>query len=99
MELNVALIRMAFPDCDAVGGLRDALKQAHSQGAQLEVLPEIPLNAWSPASKVRQDDEVEPHAGPRHRAMSDGAREVGIVLIAGAIVRDLKAVRGHNTEL
>ena len=99
MQLNVALIRMVFPDCDAVGGLRDALKQAHSQGAQLAVLPEIPLNAWSPASKVRQDDEVEPPAGPRHRAMSDAAREVGIGLIGGAIIRDPKTGRCHNTAL
>ena len=35
MQLNVALIRMVFPDCDAVGGQRDALKRAHSQGHSL----------------------------------------------------------------
>src|SRR5262249_38954264 len=99
MQLNVALIRMVFPDRDSIGDLRDALKQAHSQGAQLAVLPEIPLNVWSPATKVRQDDEAELPAGRRHRAMSDAAREVGISLIGGAIIRDPKTGRCHNTAL
>src|SRR2546428_5486692 len=92
-------MRMVFPDCDPVGGLRDALKRAHSQGAQLAVLPEIPLNAWSPATKVRQDDDAEPPAGPRHRAMSEAAREVGIAVIGGAIIRDPKTGRNHSTAL
>ena len=99
MQLNVALIRMVFPERDAVGRLREALKQAHSQGAQLAVLPEIPLNAWSPATKIRQDDEAEPPVGPRHRAMSDAAREVGIGLIGGLIIRDPKSRRCYNTAL
>ena len=99
MQLNVALIRMVFPDRNAVGGQRDALQQAHTQGAQLTVLPEIPLNAWAPATKVRQDDDAEPPAGPRHRAMSEAAREVGIAVIGGAIIRDPKTGRCHNTAL
>jgi predicted amidohydrolase len=99
MQVNVALIRMVFPNGEAVAGLRDALKRAHSQGAQLAVLPEIPLNVWSPASKVRQDDEAEPPVGRRHRAMSDAAREVGIALIGGAIIRDPKTGHCHNTAL
>jgi predicted amidohydrolase len=99
MQLNIALIRMVFPDRDAVGGLNDALKQARSRGAQLAVLPEIPLNVWSPASKVGHDDEAELPAGRRQRAMSDAAREVGIALIGGAILRDSKTGRCHNTAL
>jgi predicted amidohydrolase len=99
LRLNVALIRMVFPDRNAIGGLRDVLKQAHSQGADLAVLPEIPLNIWSPSSSVRQDDEAEPAAGRRHQAMRDAAREIGIALIGGAIIRDPKSGRCHNTAL
>jgi predicted amidohydrolase len=99
MQLNVALIRMVFSDRDAIGDLHDVLQQAHSQGAQLAVLPEIPLNVWSPASRVRQDDEAEPPAGWRHRAMSEAAREAGIALIGGAIIRDPTTGRCHNTAL
>jgi N-carbamoylputrescine amidase len=99
MQLRVALIRKVFVTADAVAELRKALAQARSQGAQLAVLPEIPLNAWSPATKTRQDDEAEPPAGPRHRAMSDAAREVSIALIGGAIIRDPGSGRCHNTAL
>lgn len=99
MQLNVALIRMVFPNRDTFGDLRDTLKRAHSRGAQLAVLPEIPLNVWSPASRVRQHDEAEPTAGRRHRTMSEAAREAGIALIGGAIIRDPKTGRSHNTAL
>ena len=99
MQLNVALIRKVFASADGVAELRKALAQARSQGAQLAVLPEIPLNAWSPAAKTPQDDEAEPPAGPRHRAMSWAAREAGIALIGGAIIRDPESGRCHNTAL
>ena len=99
MQLNVALIRMVFPDLDAITGLREVLKQARSGGADLAILPELPLNVWSPASKLVQNDEAEPPAGPRHRAMSEAAREVGIALIGGAIIQDVKTGRCHNTAL
>src|SRR5689334_17389752 len=99
MQLNVALIRQVFPNADGVAELRKALAQARSLGAELAVLPELPLNAWSPAQKSPLDDEAEPPAGPRHRAMSDAAREVGIALIGGAIIRDPKTGRCHNTAL
>ena len=89
MQLNVALIRMVFPDLDAITGLREVLKQARSGGAELAILPELPLNVWSPASKLVQNDEAEPPAGPRHRAMSEAAREVGIALIGGAIIQGI----------
>jgi N-carbamoylputrescine amidase len=98
MQVNVAMIRMVFPDY-AAADLRNVLQQAHSKGAYLAVLPEIPLNVWSPATKVCQDDEAEPPFGRRHRAMSDAAREVGIALIGGAIISDPNTGRCHNTAL
>jgi predicted amidohydrolase len=99
MQLSVALIREVFTNADGVGELRKALAQARSLGAQLAVLPEIPLNAWSPATKTPQHDEAEPPSGPRHRAMSEAAREVGFALIGGAIIRDPTSGRCHNTAL
>jgi predicted amidohydrolase len=99
MQLNVALIRRVFPGLDAITGLLEVLKQARSAEADLAILPELPLNVWSPASKLVQNDEAEPPAGRRHRAMSEAAREVGIDLIGGAIIRDVKTGRCHNTAL
>lgn len=98
MQLNVALIRMVFSDRSA-SDLREVLKQARSRGANLAVLPELPLNVWSPASKVVQKDEAEPPGGPRHLAMSEAARGVGIALIGGAIIQDAKTGRCHNSAL
>jgi len=84
MQLNVALIRKVFVNADGIAELLEALAQGRSEGAQLAVLPEIPLNAWSPATKTSEADEAEPPVGPRHRAMSEAAREVGIALIGGS---------------
>ena len=98
MQLNVALIRMVFSDRSA-SDLREVLKQARSRGANLAVLPELPLNVWSPASKVVQKDEAEPPGGPRHPAMSEAARGVGIALIGGAIIQDAKTGRCHNSAM
>jgi predicted amidohydrolase len=99
MQLNIALIRKVFAKADGVTELRNALEQARSKGAQLAVLPEIPLNEWSPATKTPQDDEAEPPGGRRHRALNEAAREVGIALIGGAIIRDPKSGHCHNTAL
>jgi predicted amidohydrolase len=99
MQLNIALIRKVFANPHDVAELHKSLTEARSQGTQLAVLPEIPLNAWSPATKDPQDDEAEAPAGRRHRAMSEAAREIGIALIGGAIIRDPKSGRCHNTAL
>jgi len=99
MRLRVALVREVFASADRIARLRESLAHARSQGAELAVLPEIPLNAWSPATKTPSDDEAEPPAGPRHRAMSEAAREAGIALIGGAIVRDPGSGCCHNTAL
>lgn len=99
MKLTIALVRQVFFSEEGPAELRKVLAEARAQGAQLAVLPELPLNAWSPATKTRQDNEAEAPAGPRHQAMSAAAREVGISLIGGAIVRDPASGRCHNTAL
>ena len=93
------LTRKVFANPDDLAELHKSLAEARSRGAQLAVLPEIPLNDWSPATKTPQHDEAEAPAGPRHRAMSEAAREIGVALIGGAIIRDPKSGRCHNTAL
>ena len=99
MQLTVALIRKVFFNADGPAELCKVLAEARAQGAQLAVLPELPLNAWSPATKTPQENEAEALAGPRHQAMSAAAREAGIALIGGAIIRDPASDRCHNTAL
>jgi predicted amidohydrolase len=86
-KLTVALISEVFWEPDGVGRLRDRLADAAERGADVAVLPEIPLNPWRPATKEAHDDDAEPMNGPRSTAQQDAAREAGIGLVGGIIHR------------
>jgi predicted amidohydrolase len=97
MTFKVALVSEVFHADFA--RLADWLRDAKLRGAELAVLPEIPLNAWSPASQQPQDDDAEDPDGPRQRALSEAARAAGMAVVGGAIVRDPSTGRRHNTAL
>lgn len=94
----VALVSDVFFDADGPARLVARLQQARAQGAVLALLPELPLNAWAPATTAVRDEDAEPAEGPRHRHLAAAAREVGMGLVGGAIVRDAQG-RRHNTAL
>ena len=87
-RLTVALISEVFWEPDGVGRLSQRLEQAVSRGADLAMLPEIPLNPWRPATRDPVDEDAEPMDGPRACAMAAAAREAGIGLVGGIIHRD-----------
>lgn len=87
-SLAVALLSEVFPDEAGRERLPASLEHARARGAELVVLPELPLNAWSPASNQARAEDAEPPQGPRHRALADAAREVGVALLGGAIVEE-----------
>jgi len=87
-KLTVALISEVYWQPDGTARLRERLAQAADRGADLAVLPELPLNPWSPGTKQRRDDDAEPMGGPRMTAQADAAREAGIGLVGGIIHRD-----------
>jgi predicted amidohydrolase len=95
--LKIALISEVF--CDDYSRLTDWLRDAKLRGADLVVLPEIPLHPWSPATEHAREEDAEDPVGARHRAMSYAARDAGIGLVGGAIVRDAATKRRHNTAL
>lgn len=97
--LSVALITDVFYDDLDGHRLRDRLVEAHHLGAELAVLPELPLNPWSPAFPEPRDDDAEPLEGPRQERMAAAARAVGISLLGGAIVRTAGAGRRYNTAI
>ena len=97
--LTLALISDTFFDNDPAARLRVRLADARDRGATLAVLPEIPLNPWSPATKVPRDEDAEPPFGPRHHALSAAALAAGLGLVGGAIVTDPGTGRRHNTAL
>lgn len=95
-RLTVALISEVYWEPDGRGRLRDRLAQAADRGADLAVLPEIPLNPWSPATKDQRDDDAEPMGGPRMTMQQEAAAEAGVGLVGGIIHRD--ASTGRRTQ-
>ena len=86
-KLTVALISEVFWEPDGHARLADRLHEAVERGADLAVLPELPLNPWSPATKDASDADAEPMDGARARAQAQAAAEAGIGLIGGIIHR------------
>jgi N-carbamoylputrescine amidase len=86
-KLTIALISEVFWEPDGAARLTDRLREAADRGADLAVLPELPLNPWSPATKDADDADAEPMDGPRATAQKEAAAEAGIGLIGGIIHR------------
>jgi N-carbamoylputrescine amidase len=95
-KLTIALISETFWEPDGIGRLQDRMREAAERGADLAILPELPLNAWSPATKEARDEDAEPMDGPRARAQAEAAAEAGIGLVGGIIHAD--AATGRRTS-
>lgn len=98
-QLTLALIRDVFHEDPDGARLVETLTEARHRGAELAVLPEIPLNPWSPATKNVREEDCEPPGGPRHLLQAAAAKEAGIALVGGAIVREPETGRRFNTAL
>ncbi len=97
--LRVGVITDVFPDETHWPRLLSFLARAREEGGELAVLPEIPLNAWSPATRVAREEDAEEVDGPRQRFLSEAASEVGMAILGGAIIRDPDSGARHNTAL
>ncbi|OGN82576.1 MAG: hypothetical protein A2X23_01400 [Chloroflexi bacterium GWC2_73_18] len=98
-QLTVALISDVFFSADGAERLAARLREARTAGAELAVLPEIPLNAWVPAHREPSDADAEELGGLRTRAQQAAARAAGIGLVGGVIARDTATGRRFNTAL
>ncbi len=87
-RLTVALVSEVFWQPDGAARLKDRLAEAEERGADIALLPELPLNQWRPATKDQVADDAEPMDGPRARAQAEAAAEAGIGLVGGIIHRD-----------
>ena len=98
-RLTLAVITDVFPQPKDHERLLARLREARARGAQLAVLPELPLNRWAPATRTPSDADAEPAGGPRASALAAAARTAGLAVLGGAIVRDPSSGRRHNTAL
>jgi N-carbamoylputrescine amidase len=97
--MRIALVSDVFYSTDGERRLLARLMDARALGAELALLPELPLNPWSPATSIAREDDAEPPDGRRSRILAHAARTAGIALVGGAIVRDPDSGRRHNTAL
>jgi 5-aminopentanamidase len=98
-RLTVALVSEVFWQPDGLGRLAERLDQCVQRGADLAVLPEIPLHPWRPATKEAVDEDAEPMDGPRVRALARAARAAGIGVVGGIIHRDAGSGRRTSRAL
>jgi predicted amidohydrolase len=87
-RLTVALVSEVFWQPDGIGRLEQRLDEAARRGADVALLPELPLHPWRPATKDAVDEDAEPMGGPRMTAQAEAARKAGIGLVGGIIHRD-----------
>src|SRR5207244_12237525 len=87
-KLAVALISEVFYEADGPARLIDRVAEAAGRGADLAVLPEIPLNEWRPATRRAVEEDAQPEGGPRTQAMGQTARRARIGLVGGIIHRN-----------
>ena len=97
--LKVAIVHEVFHGPGSAEALGRRLREAREAGAELALLPELPLDPWVPASREARDQDAEPPGGERHRLMAEAAREAGIGVHGGAIVRDPAAGKRFNRAL
>jgi predicted amidohydrolase len=93
------MIHEVFPGRLASERLPARLAEARQAGADLAVLPELPLDSWVPSTDQPRETDVEDSDGPRHRSLANAARHAGIAVIGGAIVRDSETGQRRNRAL
>jgi N-carbamoylputrescine amidase len=98
-SLRVALVTDVFHGPNCPERLIGTLESARAQGADVAVLPELPLNDWCPVRRTRAAADVEPAGGSRQRALARAAREAGLAVLGGAIVENPITARRYNTAI
>jgi predicted amidohydrolase len=76
--LRVALVHEVFHGEDGRERLHDVLRRCGEAGAELVVLPELPVDPWIPADETPRAEDAERPDGPRHRMLSGAARQSGL---------------------
>lgn len=98
-SLQVAMSSEVFHGDRSEERLIARAREAKALGADLLVLPELPMDPWMPATRNARDDDAEPPDGPRTRAQAAAASAASVAILGGAIVRHPDSGRRHNTAM
>ena len=98
-QLTVALISEVYWQPGGRQRLAQRLREAAQLGAELALLPELPLNPWRPATRDAVDEDAETETGQRTEAMAEAARASGVGLVGGIIHRDPESGRRTSRAL
>ncbi|MXZ04213.1 MAG: carbon-nitrogen hydrolase family protein [Rhodothermaceae bacterium] len=89
-DLTVALISEIFSSERELVG---CLERARNQRATLAILPELPFNLWSPATRAASAEDAEGPGGWRENMLCAAAKTAGIAVLGGVIRRDSSGFR------
>jgi len=78
--------------------LTSCLEEARDQGAELAVLPELPLNDWAPAKRIVDPEDAEQCGGIRETILRHAAKQANIAVLGG-VIRELPDGRRYNLAL
>ena len=90
---TIALISEIF---SSESELIACLESARDQGAVLAILPELPFNLWSPATRIASPEDAEGPGGWREKMQRTASKKAGIAVLGG-IIRE--AGNGLRTNL
>ncbi len=97
--LTLAMVTDVFPGRADDDRLVARLTEAKKLGAEVAVLPELPLDRWIPAGPTPAGDDAEDPGGARQQRLVSAARASGIAVLGGAIVRDPTSGERRNRAL
>lgn len=97
--LAVALVHEVFVGERGADRLDLRAREAREAGAEIVLLPELPMTRWVPATRRRAEADAEDPGGQCQQRMSAAARKVGIALHGGAIVRDPETGRRYSRAM
>ena len=96
---TIGLLSKVYPTKATWDDLAIDLAEAASLNASLVILPELPLNKWSPSSREASNEDAEPWQGPRWKTQSEAAKKSKVALLGGIIVKDKFGTRRNTAVL
>jgi len=98
-SITAALITEVFVNDPDGLRLSGRLRDAREGGAELAILPELPMDPWIPKRREADPNDAEGPNGQRQQAMAVAAARSGVAVLGGAIIRDPATGKRHNTAL